>query len=65
LDYEVKKSGSIPYLVARFHPFGNPDADTPCMTIGAALGVEKIGAAGVVDVIVVVCGYFEPTKLLP
>jgi len=56
LDCQVKKSGGIPYPVAGFHPFGNPDADPPCTTVGAALGVEKIGAAGVVDVATVVCG---------
>jgi len=56
LAYEVKKSGGMPYSVAGFHPFGNPDADPPCMNVGVALGVEKIGAAGFVDVTVVVCG---------
>jgi len=52
----VKNSGGIPYLVAGFHPFENPDADPPCTTVGAALGVEKIGSSRVVDVAVVVCG---------
>jgi hypothetical protein len=47
----------MPFPVAGFHPFGNPDADPPCTTVGAALGVEKILVVGAVDVVVVVvCG---------
>jgi len=54
MDCEVKKSGGIPYPIAGFHPFGNSNVDPPCTTVGAALGVEKIGAARVVDVATVV-----------
>jgi hypothetical protein len=45
VDCGVKKSGSTPYPVAGFHPFGNPDADPPCTALAIGGVVEYMGSA--------------------